>query len=237
MNIKTMADDVIHAVRDFVTRAVGPLEARLAALEARPAPERGEKGEPGTAGRDGLDGKDGAPGRDGVDGKDGAPGQAGADGRDGADGKSVTLEDVRGYLDTEVATWALAFERRAQDVLQKVADRIPAPRDGRDGKDGRDGADGFSLDDMQLEQRDERTLVLRFARGELVREHVLRLGHPLDQGVFREGEAYRRGDGVTFGGSWWIAQKDAPEGKPGLSSDWRLAVKKGRDGKDWSRQP
>jgi hypothetical protein len=43
---------------------------------------------------------------------------------------------------------------------------------------------------------------------------------------------YRKGDGVTWGGSFWIAQKDAPEGRPGLSDDWRLAVKKGRDGRD-----
>lgn len=54
----------------------------------------------------------------------------------------------------------------------------------------------------------------------------------LDKGVFREGESYERGDGVTFAGSWWIAQVDAPETKPGTSADWRLAVKKGRDGRD-----
>lgn len=55
---------------------------------------------------------------------------------------------------------------------------------------------------------------------------------PLDKGIFREGEAYERGDGVTFGGSWWIAQVDAPTTKPGTSAEWRLAVKKGRDGRD-----
>lgn len=144
--------------------------------------------------------------------------------KDGEPGKSVTLEEVRTYLDAELATWALGFERRAQDVLQRAIDRMPAPKDGRD---------GFSLDDLQIEQRDERTVVLRFARGDLVREHALRLAHPLDQGVFREGDIYLRGDGVTFGGSWWIAQKDHPQGKPGTSAGWRLAVKKGRDGKDY----
>lgn len=53
-----------------------------------------------------------------------------------------------------------------------------------------------------------------------------------DRGVFKEGESYLRGDGVTFGGSLFLAQKDQPAGKPGASSDWRLAVKKGRDGRD-----
>lgn len=37
---------------------------------------------------------------------------------------------------------------------------------------------------------------------------------------------------MTFGGSLWLAKKESPEGKPGQSDDWQLAVKKGRDGKD-----
>lgn len=53
-----------------------------------------------------------------------------------------------------------------------------------------------------------------------------------DKGIFREGDEYLKGDGVTFGGSWFLAQKDAPAGKPGSSEDWRLAAKRGRDGKD-----
>jgi hypothetical protein len=262
MNIKTLADDVIHAVRDFVSRSIGPLEARLQALEARPVPQDGksvtveefrgllndiveERIKALPAPKDGtsvtLDDvlpvieahlkaipvpKDGASVTlDDVRPLVEAAVAAVPKPKDGNDGKSVTLEEVRTYLDAELATWALGFERRAQDVLQRAIDRMPPPKDGRD---------GFSLDDLQIDQRDERTVVLRFMRGDLVREREIRLGHPLDQGVFREGTAYRRGDGVTFGGSWWIAQKDAPEGKPGVSSDWRLAVKKGRDGKDWS---
>ena len=62
---------------------------------------------------------------------------------------------------------------------------------------------------------------------------MLTLPVPLDRGVYLESKVYQRGDGVTFGGSWWIAQKDAPEGKPGTSPDWRLACKRGRDGADF----
>ena len=259
MNLKQLADQMIEATREFVARALQPLEERLAALESRPSPQDGEsvtlddvrpmfehlleeriKALPTP--RDGTsvtvddvrpmveswlkaipvpqDGKS-------VTLDDVRPIierylEALPRPKDGEDGKSVTLEDVRTYLDAEVATWALAFERRATDVLLRAIERMPAPKDGRD---------GFSLDDLQIEQRDERTLILRFVRGEIVREHVLHFGHPLDQGVFREGETYQRGDGVTYGGSWWIAQKDAPSGKPGMTSDWRLAVKRGRDGK------
>lgn len=54
---------------------------------------------------------------------------------------------------------------------------------------------------------------------------------PLDQGVYRQGMHAVRGDGVTYGGQFYIAQRDT-EAKPGESSDWRLAVRRGRDGKD-----
>lgn len=84
-----------------------------------------------------------------------------------------------------------------------------------------------------VEYPTERTIrnVIRYTDGT---ETVTEIRSPavLDRGVFREVSAYERGDGVTFGGSFWIAQKDAPEGKPGTSADWRLAVKKGRDGAD-----
>jgi hypothetical protein len=36
---------------------------------------------------------------------------------------------------------------------------------------------------------------------------------------------------VTFGGQWYIAQTKT-KAKPGESPDWRLAVRRGRDGKD-----
>ena len=51
----------------------------------------------------------------------------------------------------------------------------------------------------------------------------------VDKGVYRKDSEYLKGDGVTSGGNFWIAQKDAPDGAPGTTPDWRLAVKKGRD--------
>lgn len=54
----------------------------------------------------------------------------------------------------------------------------------------------------------------------------------LDRGIWRESEEYARGDGATWGGSFWICQVDATKAKPGISSDWRLSVKEGRSGKD-----
>lgn len=209
MNVKDLAAQVIEAVRDYVARTIEPLTARLAEIERRPVPADGKS----------VTVEELRPMVDQFLRSIPAP----KDGKDGEDGKSVTLEDVRTYLDAELATWALGFERRAQDVLARAIDKIPAPKDGKD---------GLPVEEFEV-VLEGRALTLTIGRGELRKSHTLRIPALLDAGVFRDGATYEQGDGVTFGGSYWIAQKDAPEGKPGLSSDWRLAVKKGRDGKDW----
>jgi len=61
--------------------------------------------------------------------------------------------------------------------------------------------------------------------------HAVKTAVVLDAGIWKEG-AYGVGDGVTSGGSFWIAQTETTA-KPGKSDDWRLAVKRGTDGRDW----
>jgi integrin beta 3 len=198
----------------------------VAALESRQA-ERGEKGDPG---RDGSDGKDGRDGIDGAPGQAGADGINGKDGAAGADGRSVTLEEVRAYLDTEVATWALNFERRAQDILQRAIDRIPAPKDGKDGSPGKDGRDGVSFDEFHVEQIDDRTVRETWSKGGVVvRTFDRKVRAPIYREIYRQGERYDRDDMVTFGGSVWCALRDT-DSKPGRDDSWRLAVKARRDG-------
>lgn len=104
-------------------------------------------------------------------------------------------------------------------------------RDGVDGKDGAAGAAGLGFDDLDVEHDGGRTFTLRMRRGEQVKEFAFTVPVVLDRGVFKDGTEYASGDGVTWGGSYWIAQA-ATTDKPGLSDAWRLAVKKGRDGKD-----
>lgn len=53
----------------------------------------------------------------------------------------------------------------------------------------------------------------------------------LDAGVWHVGATYSKGACVTHDGSLWIAQ-NATGDKPGTSPAFRLAVKRGRDGKD-----
>ena len=59
----------------------------------------------------------------------------------------------------------------------------------------------------------------------------IKTGIPLDVGVWKEGASYVQGDVITMGGSAFIAQQDTSE-KPGRSDHWRLAVKRGTDGRD-----
>lgn len=210
----------------------------------------GKDGAPGKDGRDGIDGKDGADGRDGADG---TPGEKGADGRDGIDGKDGAPgligpegpagkdgEPGRDGIDGKDGAQGLIGPegpvgkegepgRDGRDGQQGVPGRDGAP--GLNGKDGVDGRDGLGFDDMSAEYDGERTVTLKWQRGDQTKEFTLLLPIPLDQGTYRSGAQYQKGDMVTFGGSSWIAQRDTTA-KPETSPDWRLAVKRGRDGKD-----
>lgn len=241
--------------RDGVDGSAGPMGERGPQGEkgepgergpAGPSGEKGDKGEAGEKGadglngkdgRDGIDGKDGAAGlngkdgADGLNGKDGAPGRDGSDGRHGMDGKSISLDDVRPMLEAELAKWELDFERRAQNVLQRSVDRIPRPIDGRDGVDGKDGRDGFSVEDLKFfKKEDGRTLVVRFERGEHVKEQEIRFDVPIFRGSYKAGETYQTGDCVNWGGNMWVAKQDAP-GRPTDGPGWQLAVRRGADAK------
>jgi hypothetical protein len=50
------------------------------------------------------------------------------------------------------------------------------------------------------------------------------------RGVYASADEYKRGDLVTFDGSMWHANEETRE-RPGKSSAWTLAVKRGRDAK------
>lgn len=182
------------------------------------------------------------------------------------DGTSVTVDDVRPLIESEV---------------KSAVDKMPKPKDGADGRglasmlidrdgglvatmtDGRteklgsvvgrdgkdvdmpaieraiadavkalpkpkDGVDGLGFDDMDIETGDD-GVFLRFEKGDVVKRCPVPV--VVDCGVFKQGRTYNKANGVTWGGSFWIAQKETSD-KPGESDVWRLAVKKGRDGKD-----
>ena len=116
----------------------------------------------------------------------------------------------------------------------------PPGERGTKGETGRNASDLTFLQDYVIEQvgRAIKTAsvttadggrTLRWAIGETV--HEIKTAIVLDAGVWKEGTAYAAGDGVTLGGSFFIAQNDT-SAKPGKSDEWRLAVKRGTDGRD-----
>lgn len=145
-------------------------------------------------------------------------------GEDGQDGKSVTADEVAAAMEGQFAKWALEFERKADGVLTKAVDRLKQPENGKDAVQ----LDGFeiSLDD------DGRTMKLSMkADGREISREV-KIPSVIYRGVFRHGEKYEKGDALTYGGSLWIAVKDEAEGVPGTCDDYKLAVKRGRDGRE-----
>lgn len=236
-----MMKAIADVVKDHVAAAFSQLSQRIDAVEqmrAVPGPrgekgedglpgERGEKGEKGDQGERGEKGEAGPQGEKGDPGERGEKGADGAPGERGADGKSVTLDDVMPILDAAVSKWALEFERRAQDTLQRAIDNMPKPRDGKDGRDG------LNLEDINLDYDGDRTITMRLVSGDVVKERSITVPVVIDRGVYQSDRTYQRCDGVTHRGSFWIAQRDGATAVPGANNDeWRLAVKSGRDGRD-----
>ena len=77
-----------------------------------------------------------------------------------------------------------------------------------------------------------------------LREHIEALQERLDQmetvtrefgfrGQWQEDVVYHSGNFCSFGGSMWVCLADRTTARPQTgSSDWALAVKRGRDGKN-----
>ena len=202
LDAKTLAAATAAIVKEHVAAATAPLIERIKLLEDRPLPADGKDG------RDGSDGKDGKDGRDGV-------GLAGA------------VVDRSGVL---VLTLSDGSTRELGPVVGKDGEHGRDGQDGKDGEKGVDGRDGFTLEDFDCEAIDERTVLLKFSRGDVTHSYELAFPVPVYRGVFQPGP-HERGDVVTWGGSLWHCDK-ATEEKPGAGEGWTLMVKKGRDGKD-----
>lgn len=252
---QAIAAALAPVIKAQIAAATAPLEAQIKELAGR-APLQGE---PGPAGKDGPSDETvaeaiadmvaravaalpppaaGADGRDGRDADEEAitakvmasindklaqisiP-KDGADGKDGKDGVGLAdaLIDRQGAL---VVTLTNGTVKSLGLVVGK---------DGQDGAAGNDGADALGFDDLSIEFDGERDFKFVMVRGEARKEFgPYSMPVVIDRGVWKEG-AFKRGDGVTWGGSFFIAQEDTAD-KPETSKAWRLAVKRGRDGKD-----
>ena len=200
-----------------------------------PTPPRGEKGEPGIAGKDGANGIHGKDGADGVHGKDGAPGLR------GEKGDPPSTEEVAAAITKACEATLPELVRKHIDslmdgIITKASLLVPPGRDGlpgRPGTPGEDGRDGAGIKDISIYQLDRRRSEVAFALtdGREVKAGLHMEGMVIDADVHRSGEQYEKGDAVTHSGSYWVAKCDT-KATPGKSDDWRMVVKRGRDGKD-----
>jgi len=140
----------------------------------------------------------------------------------GKDGTSVSIDDLKPFLDASIAKWQLEFERNAYDTLQKTVAMFPKPEKGEKGEDG------FGVD--TFEQVDDRTVKATFKRDNEIIEKVFKFPTVIYRGVYQKG-FHEKGDAVTYAGSLWIAKSDTDE-VPSQSEHWQLAVKRGANGKD-----
>lgn len=229
---KAFGQEIVGVVKNYVRDAIAPVLVRLDAIEKRQPEkgERGDKGEKGEQGPIGLSGADGAPGEKGERGPQGDAGPAGKDGKDGAKGRDgADGVGMAGAVIDRSGNLILTLTDGTTRELGLVVGRDGEK--GAPGQDGKDGVDGFGFEDLEVIHDGLRCFTFRFTKGDRVKEFPFTVPVVLDRGVFKSGEAYAAGDGVTWGGSFWIAQKDTAD-KPGDGDGWRLAVKKGRDGKD-----
>jgi integrin beta 3 len=203
----------------------------------------GKDGAPGERGSDGTNGKDGAPGEpgqkgaDGEHGKDGAPGLMGEPGRDGREGKDgapgrdalqldilPAIDATRSYPRSTYAQWG-------GGIIRSTRTTDPIPEGGLLTDAGWSFVvRGLSMVDVQQTHERGFEFVFGFNDGTVERKSF-NLPVAIYRGVYVEGKSYEQGDTVTWGGSQWHCNA-ATSDKPMEGSDWRLAVKRGRDGRD-----
>jgi len=167
--------------------------------------------------------------------------QDGRDGRDGADASPIDLSPLLARLDalTTLSVTGSLIDRSGELLLLRAdgsslnAGKVVG-RDGIDGKDGEIGPAGLGFDDLDVTlAADGRTITITFEREDISEAFELELPLMIYRGVYEAGTEYRSGDAVTFGGSAWVANRPTTT-RPGEGADWTLAVKRGRDGKDFA---
>ena len=212
MDLQTAFDAGFEAVKAYVDAEFGAIEARLTELETRRI-EKGDAGEKGPQGERGPAGEPGPPGPEGSKGTSGDRGEVGPQGAQGPPGNDGKGEPGRDGRDAADLNVLRSY------ILEHISAEISVACD----------CAAFTSTDGG------RTLTITFGG----KSHEIKTAIPLDAGVWVE-RTYVAGDAVSHGGSLFIAQTETAA-RPGKSDDWRLAVKRGNDGRDYrseeKRQP
>ncbi|HET6535781.1 MAG TPA: hypothetical protein VFG41_06325 [Sphingomicrobium sp.] len=207
-----LAEMMAGIIEEHVAKAVAPLNARIADLEARPAPEKGEPGEDGKS----IDPAAVEEMVASTVAKAVAELPAPKDGNDGKDAANI----VEALKDSGELVLTLQDGRLIRTGI-------------RDGKDGERGNDGFGFDDMDVAVLDDdRTIELSFRRGEEEKAFTLKWPTVIYRGVYKldRETPYEAGDAVTWGGHMWVAERQTNARPDEPDKGWRLAVKRGQRG-------
>lgn len=231
------------------------VEKAIAAIEVVvPDPIPGKDGEPGPAGKDGAVGPAGENGADAIvdydqinhelaamvakafaevpkpeNGRDGRDGDRGPSGRDASDlAILASIDPERIYA---LGTWA-----RHRGGLWKASRDTDEMREGIAVDAGWmcvvEGFAGLSLGESSEDGRTI-TVTAELSSGRKA-THSIETAAMIYRGIYEPGRQYAKGDVVTFAGSMLIAQRatSAMPETPTAGDDWKLAVKRGQNGKD-----
>lgn len=156
------------------------------------------------------------------------PAKHGKDGENGKDGKDALQLEILPAIDFEKSYPRNTYAQHNGGLLRAWQQT--------------DGEKGWEtvingVADVQIEQKSAREFEVHTVQTNgKAQKSVFTVPVMIHRGVYRENDDYLQGDTVTFGGSLWHAEKDHPSGKPGAGepekTGWRLAAKKGRDGKN-----
>jgi len=196
-------DALAKGMVPFVREVVTDTVAPLVARLAELEARPILKGDPGERGAEGPQGLTGPSGPEGPVGPKGDVGEPGVIGEQGGKGEKGDT----GRDGRDAADLTLLFKHIDEQIAVVVADQFK-------------GASITSSDSG-------RTLLA--ALGDKI--HEIKTAVPLDRGVWKDGTTYAAGDSVSHGNSLFIAQIQTITKPP--SDDWRLAVRAGRDGKDY----
>lgn len=126
-----------------------------------------------------------------------------------------------------------------REQVTALAERPPVPGpvgpEGPQGAAGAPGADGLGFDDLDVSYDGDRTITLAFERGGGVYSKAFPIELPIMRyrGAWATGTDYRLGDVVMHGGSAWHCSVAQTTVQPLDDRDeWRLMVRRGRDGRD-----
>lgn len=170
-------------------------------------------------------------GKDGARGIDGQNGQNGRDGRDGERGRDALELEILEGIDE-----ARSYARGTAAVINGGtwwAQRATEPVVGGDYR-----AAGWicvlrGIADASEEAEDGGRVVVRtlvLSDGARVVQRV-KTAAIVYRGTHKIGAEYEAGDSVTYAGSLFVAQRET-KSPPGDGEAWKLAVKRGKDGRD-----